>query len=112
MNTIMFGVPGSLLKDYIGDADIPCTSESEAMALAAGAIMAGKDPVVYMQNSGLGYCVDILMSLYRPYGIPMPRLLLSIRHTPVHHRYMGEITYGILALVGYDQRRVTVIDEK
>ena len=75
MNTVKFGVPGSLLKDHITDADVPCTSEGEAMALAAGAWFAGKTPTVYMQNSGLGDCVDIIASLYKPYESPLPKLI-------------------------------------
>jgi len=109
MSTVKFGVPGSLLKDHIKDADVPCTSESEAMALAVGAWFAGKTPVVYMQNSGLGDCVDIIASLYKPYGIPLPDLLLSRRCTPEHHRFMGDITMPLLKLLGYVN--VEIIEE-
>ncbi|GAG92833.1 unnamed protein product, partial [marine sediment metagenome] len=34
---IKYGVPGSLLKDRIEDVEVNCSSEEEAMALAAGA---------------------------------------------------------------------------
>lgn len=110
MNTVKFGVPGSLLKDHIKDADVPCTSEREAMALAAGAWFAGKEPTVYMQNSGLGDCVDIIASFYHPYGIPLPHLLLGWRKTPKHHEFMGEITARLLVLLKYSY--ITVVDEK
>ncbi len=109
MNTVKFGVPGSLLKGCIKDADVPCTSECEAMALAAGAWFAGKEPTVYMQNSGLGACVDIIASLYHPYGIPLPYLILGWRRTPKHHEFMGEITARLLALLKYSY--VKVVDE-
>lgn len=98
MNTVKFGVPGSLLANHIKDADVPCTSEGEAMALAAGAWLAGKKPTVYMQNSGLGDCMDIITSLYIPYGIPLPELLLGWRETPEQHKAMGEITQEVLVL--------------
>ncbi len=102
MNTIKFGVPGSLLKAFILDADVPCTSEGEAMALAAGAWFAGKTPIVYMQNSGLGDCVDIITSLYKPYGILLPELILGVRRAPEHHRCMGELTKGLLTMLNYN----------
>ena len=102
MNTTKFGVPCSKIKERIRDADIPCTSESEAMALAAGCWLAGKKPEVYMQNSGLGNIVDIVTSLYKPYGIPLPKMLLSERKSPYHHLYMKKITKELLNLLEYE----------
>lgn len=111
MNTIKFGVPGSLLKDLISDADIPCTDEGEALAMACGAWFTGKKPIVYMQNSGLGNCVDIISSLYKPYGIPLPEIIIGLRHEPEHHRFMGGITIGLLELLGYDAEKVTIVEK-
>jgi len=101
MNTLKFGVPCSGIKDKIKDVDIFCTNESEAMAIAAGVTLAGKSPTVYMQNSGLGNIVDIVSSLYKPYGIPLPKLLLSVRCKPSHHAYMYKITKKLLTLLEY-----------
>ncbi len=109
MNTVEFGVPGSLLKDRIKDADVPCTSEGEAMALAAGAWLAGATPTVYMQNSGLGDCVDVIASLYHPYGIPLPHLLLSHRRKPKHHERMGAMTSRLLQMLEWWD--ITIIEE-
>lgn len=109
MNTIKFGVPGSLLKVFINNADIPCTDEGEAMALACGAWFAGKTPTVYLQNSGLGNCVDIITSLYKPYGIPLPRMIIGLRHKPDHHKFMGKITMELLDLLEYD--KVIIIEK-
>ena len=95
------GIPCSKIKDRIKDAEIPCTSEAEAMAIAAGMILAGGKPEVYMQNSGLGHIVDIVTSLYKPYEIQLPDLLLSIRHKPFHHNFMGNITKDLLKLIDY-----------
>lgn len=111
MNTIKFGVPDSLLKSVVGSSDIPCTDEGEAMALACGAWLAGKEPVVYMQNSGLGNCVDIITSLYKPYDIPLPAMILGIRHRPKHHEFMGKITRELLKLLEYDRSDVIIIEE-
>lgn len=96
-----FGVPCSKLKDKIRDVEINCTSEEEAMALAAGAWFAGKNPAVYMQNSGLCRCVDIILSLYKPYEIPLPRLILSVRRKPKHHFFIGAITEALLRFLEY-----------
>ena len=79
----LFGVPCSGLGNRAEDVEINCTSEEEAMALAVGVWLAGKEAVVYMQNSGLCRCLDIVMSLYKPYDIPLPKLILSIRHAPL-----------------------------
>lgn len=97
-----FGVPCSKLKEKIKDVDIPCTNESEAMAIAAGAWFAGKKAIVYLQNSGVGHIVDVVTSLYYPYGIPLPDLILSIRFSPEHHEFMGKITRDLLKLIEYD----------
>ena len=97
-----FGVPCNRIKNRLLDVDVYCTSEAEAMALACGAILAGKEATVYMQNSGLGSIVDIVTSLYKPYDIRLPELLLSLRHSPEHHAVMGRITRKLLKLIGYD----------
>lgn len=107
---IKYGVPGSRLKERVKDVEVNCTSEEEAMALAAGAWFAGKAPTVYMQNSGLCRCLDIVLSLYKPYEIPLPKLILSIRHHPYHHHFVGKITRRLLELMGYED--VEVIDDE
>lgn len=101
MTKLKFGVPCSYLKDKIKDVEVHCTNESEAMAIAAGSILAGKTPIVYMQNSGLGNIVDIVSSLYKPYAIPLPKLILSVRISPLHHEFMGKITNDLLKMLEY-----------
>jgi len=98
---LKFGVPCSRLKGKIEDVDINCTSEEQAFAIAAGCILAGKEPVVYCQNSGFARCIDILTSLYLPYEIPFPKLILSIRNKPHHHSFIGMMTGQILAMLDY-----------
>lgn len=101
-HTVKYGVPCSRLKNRIRDVDVNCTSEEEAMALAAGAWLAGAEPQIYMQNSGLCRCLDIILSLYKPYGIPLPKLVLSVRRHPGHHHFAGQATQLLLDLVGYE----------
>ncbi len=75
------GVPCSILKSIIivlGDEYIPSVREDAALGLAAGAYLGGKKPCVLMQNSGLGYSLNVLTSLNLIYGIPV-LLLVSYR---------------------------------
>ena len=81
--------------DYVGAA-----SEGEAVAIAAGAWLAGRQTVVMCQNSGLGNAVNPLTSLNEPFQITtMP--IVTWRGQPglkdeLQHALMGEITSGLL----------------
>lgn len=75
------GVPCSLLASIIkalGEDYIPSVREDTAIGLAAGAYLGGKKPCVLMQNSGLGYSLNVLTSLNLIYNIPV-LLLVSYR---------------------------------
>lgn len=81
--------------DYVG-----ATSEGEAVAIAAGAWLAGRSAVVMCQNSGLGNAVNPLTSLNRPFRIPA-LLITTWRGQPglgdaPQHEFMGEITAALL----------------
>src|SRR5262245_2410560 len=81
--------------DYVGAA-----SEGEAVAITAGAWLAGRQTVVMCQNSGLGNAVNPLTSLNFPFRIPT-LLIISWRGQPglkdePQHALMGEITRGLL----------------
>jgi phosphonopyruvate decarboxylase len=104
------GVPCSFLTAFIdqvihrgGSRYVAATSEGEAVAIAAGAWLAGRRPMVLCQNSGLGNMVNPITSLLHPFRIP---LLLGItwRGEPglkdePQHELMGEITHGLLSLM-------------
>lgn len=101
------GVPDSALKQFISELHqlpaeqhVPATWEAEAVGIAAGAYLAGRRPVVYMQNAGLGHAINPLASLCIPYGI---RLLLVVghRHSLPQHQVMGEIDARLLELLGW-----------
>jgi len=102
------GVPDSGLKRFLADVwelppeqHVPATWEAEAVGIAAGASLAGRKPVVYLQNAGLGHAVNPLASLCIPYGIEMT-LVVGHRHTLPQHRVMGEIDAHLLDLMGWD----------
>ncbi|HCJ66668.1 MAG TPA: hypothetical protein DHV62_04905 [Elusimicrobia bacterium] len=101
------GIPCSKLKDLTDEIKnyIPCTREDEAMALAVGAFLVGKKPLVFLQNSGLGNITDIITSLLKPYGIKID-LLISLRTNPEHHAFMGKITKRLLKLLEYEDYKL------
>jgi len=81
--------------DYVG-----ATSEGEAVAIAAGAWLAGRQTVVMCQNSGLGNAVNPLTSLNFPFRIPT-LLVVTWRGQPglkdePQHVLMGQITSLLL----------------
>ena len=99
------GVPDSGLKRFISDVSqlpddmhVPATWEAEAVAIAAGASLAGRRACVYLQNAGLGHAVNPLTSLCIPYGIEL-LLVVGHRHTLPQHRVMGEVDEGLLELL-------------
>ncbi len=102
------GVPDSGLKGFIEDAyelpddqHVPATWEAEAVAIAAGASLAGRRPCVYLQNAGLGHTINPLVSLCLPYDIQM-LLVVGHRHTLPQHRVMGEVDEKLLELIGWE----------
>ena len=100
------GVPDSALKAFQNDiinsdyANIIATHESQALAIAFGAELAGKKSCVYLQNSGLGNIVNPLTSLCIPFDVT-PLLVIGHRHTLPQHKVMGEIDEALLKLMGY-----------
>ena len=80
---------------YVGAA-----SEGEAVAIAAGAWLAGRETVVMCQNSGLGNMINPLTSLNWPFRIPS-LLLVTWRGQPglgdePQHELMGQVTDRLL----------------
>lgn len=72
------GVPCGVLQDIISGLDcepqvqhVPANRESEAVGIAAGAYLAGRRPIVYMQNSGFFAASNDVASLLIPYEIPI-----------------------------------------
>jgi len=104
------GVPCSFLKPLInylidrGDVEyIAANNEGEAIAIASGAYLAGKRPVVMFQNSGLGNTINPLTSLNYVFKIPL-MLIVTWRGEPglkdePQHELMGQITFDLLKVV-------------
>lgn len=106
------GVPCSFLTPLINRAIsdprtryVGATSEGEAIAVAAGAWLAGRKTLVMMQNSGLGNAVNPLTSLNYPFRIPT-LLVTTWRGQPgvkdePQHEIMGRITNSLLELMRF-----------
>ena len=89
----------SLLAQRDSSFHVTAPREDLALGLAAGAYLAGRLPVVYMQNSGLGYCLEAFASLQIIYRIPA-LVLMSYRGPEdrgwEEHQVIGEHTEDLL----------------
>ena len=110
------GVPCSYLKPFINrviDSEVlryvGAANEGDAVAIAAGAELAGTRGVALFQNSGLGNAVNPLTSLAETFEIPI-LLITTLRGDPdralrgepdePQHKRMGAITREMLELMG------------
>jgi phosphonopyruvate decarboxylase len=111
------GVPCSLFAGVtrILDAEprygyVSAVREDSAIGIAAGASLGGAQPVVFMQNSGLGVSVNALMSLNQIYGIPA-LLVVSWRgeggRDAPEHLEMGAVMEDFLRLLRLPYKRLT-----
>lgn len=102
------GTPCSYLKPIINYVIenpefnfIDANNEGNAVAMAAGAVMAGKRSVVMFQNSGFGNAVNPLTSLNNTFRVPL-LLIITLRGEPggpedePQHELMGQITTTLL----------------
>jgi len=105
------GVPCSYLKpfiNYVIDSDqlryVGAANEGDAVAIAAGAELAGTRAVAMFQNSGLGNAVNALTSLTYTFKLPI-LLIPTLRGEPggavdePQHELMGAITTDMLDLM-------------
>lgn len=102
------GVPCSyltpLIDAVIGSHEVryvPAANEGDAIAIAAGAELAGQPAIVMFQNSGLGNAVNPLTSLTHTFRLPV--LVLTTwrgepggAHDEPQHDLMGAITPELL----------------
>jgi phosphonopyruvate decarboxylase len=108
------GVPCSLIGSLIATLEthprlpyVPAVREDVAVGLAAGAWLAGRRPMVLMQNSGLGTSLNALVSLSLMYRLPALLLVTWRGHAgkdAPEHLLMGEISPRLLELIGVPHR--------
>ncbi len=106
------GVPCSLFEGVTRILDteprygyISAVREDLAMGIAAGAFLGGRQPVVLMQNSGLGVSTNAIVSLHQIYDIPT-LLVVSWRgrggaagNDAPEHVIMGDVMEPFLSLL-------------
>ncbi|MEU7039534.1 phosphonopyruvate decarboxylase [Streptomyces varsoviensis] len=109
------GVPCSFLTPLINGTIshqelryVGATSEGEAVALATGAWLAGRQPVAMCQNSGLGNMINPLTSLSHPFRVPF-LLVCTWRGQPglkdePQHEVMGGVTHELLTTIRVPHR--------
>ena len=106
------GVPCSLVAPVIAELERRGryhgeTREDAALGVAAGAYLAGKLPLVVMQNSGLGVSLNALGSLHLLYEMPCLVLVtwrgFEGKDAP-EHLVMGDVLPGLLDLFGIPWR--------
>tara|TARA_B110000467_G_scaffold105930_1_gene96366 strand:- start:240 stop:791 length:552 start_codon:yes stop_codon:yes gene_type:complete len=107
------GVPCSLLSGLIYELEdqngqvryVPSVREDAAVGLCVGAYLAGRMPVLLMQNSGLGYCLNAFTSLNLIYKIPA-LVIMSWRgkagKDAPEHIIMGDIDQKLLKTAGME----------
>ena len=107
-DTILGGIIATLTEEGLYT---PAVREDEAVALAAGAYLAGKIPVVLMQNSGLGNAINVLASLNLIYRIPC-LLLVSWRgfqgKDAPEHLVIGETMPQLLDTLRIPHRTISL----
>jgi phosphonopyruvate decarboxylase len=114
------GVPCSLFEGVTRILDrephygyVSAVREDAAIGLAAGAYLGGRQPVVLMQNSGLGVSVNALASLNQIYDLPV-LLVVSWRgeggRDAPEHLVMGAVMDDLLRLLDVPFDRYTAED--
>ncbi|WP_306368972.1 thiamine pyrophosphate-binding protein [Nocardiopsis sp. CC223A] len=93
------GVPCSLLKGLfhaLEDAPepvryLPAPREDTALGVASGLAVAGTPAAVLMQNSGLGYCLNVITSFNLIYDVHTPLVVSWRGHSAdaVEHDVIG-----------------------
>ena len=105
------GVPCSLLGALIsrlssdsGLTYVPAVREDAAIGMAGGAYLAGKRAAVLMQNSGLGYSLNVLTSLNLIYKIPVLCLVTyrGLGPDAPEHRVMGRSCERLVKEIGVE----------
>jgi phosphonopyruvate decarboxylase len=108
------GVPCSMISSLIATLEahprlpyVPAVREDVAVGLAAGAWLAGRRPMVLMQNSGLGTSLNALVSLSLMYRVPALLLVTWRGHRgqdAPEHLLMGEISPSLLEMIRIPHR--------
>lgn len=102
------GVPCSLLSGLFRELEAsqspltytPAPREDSALGVASGLAVAGGKPVVLMQNSGLGYGLNVLTSFNLIYRVGLPLVISwrGLNTDAVEHDVIGAMLPSLLDL--------------
>jgi len=99
-------IRGTIYKSILEPLDIKHIkpfNESQAVGIAAGAYLAGYKPVVYCQNSAIGYIMNPITSLLIPNKIDVLFIISERKDPPYEHKIMGEKGRDIMKLIGWEK---------
>ena len=107
----------SVINESINNVNIeylPCASEAVACSIAAGLKMAGKQPLVIIQSSGLTNMGSCITSLLKPYGIRFP-ILVSWREynegdSEIQHKHLATKLPDLINTYGYQHIILDKVD--
>ena len=94
-------VPDSVYNkvlDHLKHWEYP-SRENHAIAMAFGAHLAGHQPCVLIQNSGLGLCIDALLGTFRLYNQGLMMVVTNrcmLEWEEIQHQDWGAITTDLL----------------
>lgn len=92
---------------------IPVCREEEGVGIAAGAALAGKRPLLLMQNSGLGNSLNAITSLAGLYRLPL--FIIMSHRGGAGEQIAAQIPMGaavprLLEVLHLDFLRITAVD--
>jgi sulfopyruvate decarboxylase alpha subunit len=110
-------VPCSILSEWYAPSGrvktLYLSREEEGVGLATGLVAAGRRPLLLIQNSGLGNCLNALGSLGVAYRVPLV-VAVSLRGDAVDanpvQRPMGEATGQLVDALKCEHTTVTVAE--
>ena len=83
--------------------EIPLTREADGVGICAGLVLAGRRPVMAIQNTGLGNAITDIVSLTQVYQLPLPILVSwrGVYKEPIEvQKNLGEKTPRMLDALG------------
>ena len=106
-DVLLAGIIATLMERHLYT---PAVREDEALAMAAGAYMAGKVPVVFMASSGLGNALGTLTSLNLLYRQPCLLVIAWRGHEGTdapEHLVMGKTLTQLLETIRVPHRTLS-----
>ncbi len=111
------GVPDSTMKHFIDQGlkknkILITTKEEEAIGIASGISMSGKNSLVFMQNAGFANSLSTITSLVQLYEIPMILLIGwrgYLKNDAPEHEKIGKIQPKLIKDLGLNSR---ILDEE